>query len=47
MDFESHATPNRTLFKVTIVVWALYALCSLTAIGGLGYIAVHFIRKLW
>lgn len=34
-------------FKFVLVAWAVNALVGLTVLGGIGYVVVHFIKKLW
>lgn len=35
------------MFKAFIVIWILYALGVLAVIGGLVYVALHFLAKVW
>ena len=35
------------LFKVGFALWCVWALIVLTGICGIGYVAWHFISKVW
>lgn len=34
-------------FKVVICLWVLWALFCLSLVGGIIYVAVHFLSKVW
>lgn len=35
------------MFKAFIILWILYALGVLAVIGGIVYVALHFLAKVW
>lgn len=37
----------RTGIFAIILMWILGAIVALTAIGGLAYVAIHFLSKVW
>jgi len=50
-DFDSHFNKiqkqSATVFRVAFVAWIVGALISLALLGGLVYVAIHFLAKVW
>lgn len=50
-DFDNHfrniQKRQTTLFQVAIWAWVVGALLSLGILGAIGYVALHFLAKVW
>ncbi len=46
-NFGKHTKMVRRVTWLVVGIWAAWILFILSLIGGLGYVAIHFLSKIW